>query len=174
MSINRRSAIKYFIIVSAGTVLLPTCKPADKKASPFSNIPVDDDQQALLAEIGETIIPNTNTPGAKEISTPVFVLQMLNDCYEQKDRDRFLKGMQQFSDDVKSKYGKSFIKCDPQEREKIIAAINGQKDEKNDAPFFYNTLKQLTLEGYTNSKYYMTNVEVYKLVPGKFKSSVPV
>ena len=153
MSINRRSAIKYFIIVSAGTVLLPTCKPADKKSSsPFSNIPVDEDQQALLAEIAETIIPNTNTPGAKEISTPVFVLQMLNDCYEQKDRDRFLKGMQQFSDDVQSKYGKSFIKCSAPEREKIIAAINAQKD----------------------AKYYLTNVQVYQLVPGKFKSSVPV
>jgi len=174
MSIDRRSAIKYFIIVSAGTVLLPTCKPADKKSSPFGNIPVDDDQQALLTEIAETIIPNTNTPGAKEVSTPVFVLQMLNDCYEQKDRDRFLKGMQQFSDDVKGNYGKSFIKCDAQQREKIIAAINAQKDAKNDATFFYNTVKQLTLQGYTNSKYYLTNVQVYQLVPGKFKSSVPV
>jgi hypothetical protein len=173
MSINRRAAIKYFIIVSAGTVLLPTCKPADKKSSPFGNIPIDDDQQALLAEIAETIIPNTNTPGAKEVSTPVFVLQMLNDCYEQKDRDRFLKGMQQFSDDVKSKYGKSFTKCTASEREKIIAAVNAQQDA-GDAAFFYNTLKQLTLQGYTNSKYYLTNVQVYQLVPGKFKSSVPV
>ena len=174
MSINRRAAIKYFIIVSAGAVLLPTCKPGDKKSSPFANIPVDDEQQALLAEIAETIIPNTNTPGAKEISVPVFVLQMLNDCYEQKDRDRFLKGMQQFSDDVKSKYGKSFIKCSAPEREKIITAINTQKDAGSDVDFFYQTLKQLTLRGYTNSKYYLTNVQVYQLVLGKFKSSVPV
>jgi hypothetical protein len=174
MSINRRSAIKYFIIVSAGAALLPTCKPADKKSAAFSNIPIDEDQQALLAEIMETIIPGGTTPGAKEVSAQIFALQMLNDCYEQNDRDKFMQGMQQFQKDVKDKYNKSFTECSTAEREAIITAINAQKDAKDDAAFFYKTVKQLTMKGYTGSKYYLTNVQVYKLVPGKFKASVPV
>jgi hypothetical protein len=174
MNMNRRSAIRYFIIVGAGAVLLPTCKPSPKKISAYNNITIDEDQEALLASIAETVIPDTNTPGAKGISAHLFALQMLNDCYEQKDRDRFLKGMQQFSEDVQKNYKRSFTECREDERKKIIAAINSQKDPTNDAAYFYNTLKGLTLEAYTTSKYYLTNVQEYKLVPGKFKSSVPV
>jgi hypothetical protein len=174
MNINRRSAIKYFIIISAGAALLPTCKPSPKKISAYNNIPIDEDQQALLAEIAGTIIPDDNTPGAKGVSAHIFALQMLNDCYEQEDRDKFLKGMLAFQDDVKKKYDKSFIECSADEREKIIANINAQKDSKDDAAFFCNTLKQLTIRGYTGSKYYLTTVNVYQQVPGKFKSSVPV
>ena len=172
---NRRSAIRYFIVVSAGAVLLPTCKPSPKKISAYNNIPIAEDQQALLAGIAEIIIPDTNAPGAKEVSAHLFALQMLNDCYEQKDRDRFLKGMQQFNKDVKDKYKKSFVECSSDQQKTIVAAVNVQIDDaKEDAYYFYNTLKGLTLEAYTTSKYYLTNVQEYKLVPGKFKSSVPV
>ncbi|MEO8712377.1 MAG: gluconate 2-dehydrogenase subunit 3 family protein [Parafilimonas sp.] len=174
MSINRRSAIKYFVIVSAGAALLPTCKPADKKTSAFGNIPIDEDQQVLLAEMMETIIPGGTTPGAKEVSAQIFALQMLNDCYEQNDRDKFIKGMQQFQKNVKDKYHKSFTECTAAERNEIITTINAQKDAKDEATFFYKTLKQLTIRGYSGSRYYLTNVQVYKLVPGKFKASVPV
>jgi hypothetical protein len=174
MNMNRRSAIRYFIIVGAGVALLPTCKPSPKKISAYNNIPIDEDQQALLAAIAETIIPDTNTPGAKEISAHLFVLQMLNDCYEQKDRDRFLKGMQQFGEDVNKNYKRSFTECTEDDRKKIIAAMNTQKDPASDAVYFYNTFKGLTIQAYTTSKYYLTNVQEYKLVPGKFKSSVPV
>jgi hypothetical protein len=174
MNMNRRSAIRYFIIVGAGVALLPTCKPSPKKISAYNNIPIDEDQQALLASIAQTIIPDTNTPGAKEVSAHLFVLQMLNDCYEQKDRERFLKGMEQFNKDVKDKYKKSFVECSSDEQKTIVAAINAQKDAKDDASYFYNTFKGLTLQSYTTSKYYLTNVQEYKLVPGKFKNSVPV
>jgi hypothetical protein len=174
MNINRRSALKYFIIVGAGTVLLPTCKPSPKKISAYDNLPVNEEQQALLAAIAATIIPDTDTPGAGQLSAHIFALQMLNDCYEQKDRDRFLKGMEQFSKYVKENYKKSFTECSADERNTIIAAINAQKDAGDDAAYFYSTLKGLTVQAYTSSKYYLTNVQEYKLVPGKFKSSVAV
>ena len=35
-------------------------------------------------------------------------------------------------------------------------------------------MKGLTVQAYTSSQYYLTNVQVYKLVPGKFISSVAV
>ena len=174
-NINRRSALKYFIILSAGAALLPTCKPDDKKyASPYVHLSVDEDDQAMLAKIAEVIIPDTNTPGSKAVSAHVFALQMMNDCYEQKDRDIFMKGMKQFESDIKKKYGKSFTDCSAQECEAIIGNFNQSKDDKDKSVLFYNTMKQLTIRAYTNSEYYLTNVRIYKHVPGKFKSSVPV
>ena len=172
---NRRSALKYFVIISAGTALLPTCKPADKKsASLYEHLPVDEDQQQLISEIAGTIIPEEGSPGAKTVAAPAFALQMLNDCYEQEDRDKFMEGMKEFGKNVKHKYNKSFVECSPAERQEIIADVNNRKDAMDDAAFFYTTLKQLTIRGYTNSEYYLTKIQVYKQVPGKFKASVPV
>ena len=172
---KRRSALKYFIIISAGTAMLPTCKPVDKKsASSYDHLPVDEDQQQLISEIAATIIPEEGGPGAKTVAAPAFALQMLNECYEQEDRDKFMSGMKAFDKSVKNKYDKSFVECSPAERQAIIADINGRKDAKDDETFFYTTLKQLTIRGYTNSEYYLTKIQVYKQVPGKFKASVPV
>jgi hypothetical protein len=173
MNINRRSAIKQFIILSAGVALLPSCK-SNKKVSLYNNIPIDEAQQAFLAEIAETIIPATDTPGAKDISAPVFALQMMNDCYEAADREKFVQGMQQFEDKVQEKYNKPFVQCTPNERQAIITNAEAKKDTKDEAAFFYTTLKHLTIQAYTSSKYYLTNVQVYKLVPGKYISSVAV
>jgi hypothetical protein len=174
MNMNRRSALKYFIIISAGTAILPTCKPADKRSgSPYDHLPVDEEQLQLISEIAGTIIPEEGGPGAKTVAAPAFALQMLNDCYEQEDREKFMEGMKEFAKNVKAKYDKSFVKCSSGERQQIITEINNRKDAKNDATFFYTTLKQLTIRGYTNSEYYLTKIQVYKQVPGKFKASVP-
>ncbi len=173
MNINRRSAIKQFIIISAGVALLPSCK-SNKKPSLYNNIPIDEEQQAFLAEVADTILPATDTPGAKELSAHIFALQMLNDCHKAEDRERFAKGMQQFEDNVQQEHKKSFVQCSPAEREAIIAAAEAHKDAKDDAQYFYNKMKSLTVGGYINSKYYLTNIQVYKLVPGKFRSSVAV
>src|SRR3954451_19113758 len=87
---NRRSAIKQFIILSAGIALLPSCK-SNKKVSLYNNIIIDEDQQAMLAEVAETIIPKTDSPGAKDIQAHIFALQMMNDCYKAADREKFVK-----------------------------------------------------------------------------------
>jgi hypothetical protein len=173
MNINRRSAIKQFIIISAGIAFLPSCKN-HKKVSLYNNIPIDEEQQAFLAEIAETIIPATDTPGAKDVSAHLFALQMLNDCYRTEDREQFVKGMEEFRENVQKNYKKSFVQCSPSERHAIVAVADARKDAKEDAHFFYTTIKRLTVQAYTTSKYYLSNVQVYKLVPGKFISSVAV
>lgn len=173
MNINRRSAIKQFIILSAGVALLPSCK-SNKKVSLYNNITIDEDQQAMLAEVAETILPKTDSPGAKDLSAHIFALQMMNDCYKADDREKFVKGMQQFDDHVQQQYKKSFMQCTPAERQNLIAAAEARKDIKEDAQYFYDTLKHLTMQAYTTSKYYLGNVQVYKLVPGKYISSMAV
>lgn len=173
MNINRRAAIKQFIILSAGVALLPSCK-SNKKATLYNNIPINEEQQALLAEVGETIIPATDTPGAKDISAHIFALQMMNDCYKAEDREKFVKGMQQFEDNVQQQYKKTFVQCTPAERGQIITAAEKNKEAKDETAYFYNTFKRLTVQAYTSSQYYLTNVQVYKLVPGKYISSVAV
>jgi hypothetical protein len=173
---NRRSAIKRFAIITAGIAWIPSCmSPSGEKADDHGQIPVTDEQQRLLAAIANVIIPSeVNSPGAREVSASVFALAMLNDCYQESDRERFIKGLKQFNDGVVKHYGHSFLDCNASQQESMIASANGQPRALNDAAFFYHSFKQLILEGYTSSQYFLTNIHPYKLVPGPFKSHVVV
>src|SRR5215204_3345793 len=50
------------------------------------------EQAALLPELVETIIPRTDTPGAKDALVHVFVDLFVKDCYPKAQRDMFLGG----------------------------------------------------------------------------------
>jgi len=66
------------------------------------------------------------------------------------------------------------VKCTPSERTEILKSIQSEKDIPENVAFFYNAIKKLTIQAFTSSEYYLTKVQIYKLVPGKFYGCVPV
>ena len=172
---DRRSSIKTLLIISAGAALLPSCLHEDKKSSlSLKNIKVDSKDENLLAELSETIIPKSNTPGAKDVKASAFALMMLDDCYAPADQDKFLKGMKEFNELSKKKFKKSFVDCSTAERLEVLKSIQDKKDIPENVSYFFNSMKRLTLQAYTSSEYYLTKVHVYQLVPGRFYGCVPV
>ena len=66
---DRRSGIKTLLIISAGAVLIPSCLQEDKKSTlSLKNIQVDGNDEELLATLSDTIIPKTDTSGARDVS----------------------------------------------------------------------------------------------------------
>jgi len=172
---DRRSSIKNLIIISAGAALLPSCLRENKKPSiSLKNIKIDGKDEELLSELSETIIPKTDTPGAKDVSAHLFALMMIDDCYPPDGQDKFVKGLKEFDEFSKKKFNKSFVKCSSTERADILKSIESKKDIPENVAFFYNTTKRLTVQAFTESKYYLTKVQVYELIPGKFYGCVPV
>lgn len=172
---DRRSSIKTLIIISAGTALLPSCLQNDEKSSvSYKKIKINRKEENLISEIGETIIPKTNTPGAKDLSAHLFALMMIDDCYEPGKQNQFEKGLKEFDEFSKKRFDKTFVKCTSPERLELLKSIEDKKDVPANVTFFYNTIKSLTLLAYTSSQYYLTKVHEYKLVPGKFYGCVPV
>ncbi len=172
---NRRSSLKTLLIISAGAALLPSCLQDEKKSSnSLKNIKINGKDEELLSDLSETIIPKTDTPGAKDVSAHLFALMMIDDCYAPADQDKFVKGLKDFEDFSKKKFDKSFLKCSQSEKEEILKSIESKKDVQENVSFFYNSMKRLTIQAFTSSKYYLTKVQVYQLVPGKFYGCVPV
>jgi hypothetical protein len=197
---NRRTVLKNLAILAGGAAILPSClkKPNDDTLT-LKKIKLSDDQQKLVGDVCETIIPTTNTPGAKDIRVHLFVLKMLDDCYTKKDQEKFVAGLAEFDDMIKKKYGNAFADLSPQQREtcltqlekstipvitttKVIKPVGeGQKSieppkKKPDVPplaFCYQAIKQQTIFGYTNSQYFMTKQIVYELVPGRYNAHFP-
>ena len=172
---QRRTLIKQLAFASGALLLIPSCMSDTSKASiVLKKIKIDGDQEKLMAELAETIIPKTDTPGAKDISAHLFILKMVDDCFNTADQQKFLAGLTAFQATTKKQFNKSFIKCDAAEKKTILTTLEAKQTGDDQLAYFYATAKRLTIQSYTNSKFYLTNIQVYKLVPGKYQGCVPV
>ena len=182
---NRREALSRVAIIMGGTVLgaeafLSGCTTA-KTGLVFSAEDI-----AFLNEVGEVIIPATNTPGAKEAKVGAFMSVMVRDCYDEKNQNIFMEGMRalQFKE-AKAKIGKSFMEANAQERHDLISALDkevqadkeakkasGDKKTGNEKHYF-TMMKELTLTGFFTSEVGATKALRYVAIPGRYEGCVP-
>jgi len=171
---DRRTAIRNLALVIGGAALLPACTTHNPVAH-FKHFDITFDQQTLVTDMAETIIPKTTTPGATDLNLYGFVMKMVDDCSTKKDQQAFVKGMGEFNDVPKKLFNKSFADCSKKEKEDVLNSFekknNGYSKELN---AFYGAVKGLTVFGYTESKYFMTKEVVYELVPGRYNAYFPV
>lgn len=174
MNITRRDALKSCLIIAVGA-LIPSC--AEEKSKPaivYRHLKIEGKEERLISEISETIIPATDTPGAKDTYTHLFVLKMLDAVYAKDQQEQFVKGMKEFDKLSQEKFDKSFVDCNVLQKEEMVRNCINNKDVSNDVSAFFKIMKKLTVQGYMTSKYYLTDVQVYKLVPGRYYGCIPV
>jgi len=173
---NRRSAIRNVVIISAGAGLLPSCFQNDQVGFPLKNISVSGSQQDMLGELAESIIPKTSGfVGAKDLKAHEFILTMLDDCTSPEDQKIFTDGIQAFDKLSHDKFGQIFISFTPDQKKELLRDIESKKDIPEDALGFYSTVKRYTLQSFTSSEQYMVGIRKYKMVPGPvYKGCVPV
>lgn len=173
---NRRTALRNVMIVSAGAAFLPSCLQGDKAAIPLKNISITGSQEQMLAVLTETIIPKTkNFIGSKDLKAHEFLLTMVDDCFNPEDQQKFTNGLKAFDKLSHDKFGQLFTGYTPQQKHALLADIENKKDIPEDALKFYKTVKRYTVQSFTSSKEYMTDIRKYKMVPGPvFKGCVPV
>jgi hypothetical protein len=199
---DRREAVKYISILLGGTIvgadaILSGCT----NNTTASKAAFSADDIAYLNEIGETILPQTSTPGAKAANVGQFMTTMVNDCYEEADQKAFRDGMDKLNDESKKKFNGDFMSITPQQRHDLLVALDKESkdyqkkvDEFNNkerqkvkdegtkgkaytanhmAPHYFMMMKQLTLLGFFTSEVGMTKTLNYKAVPGRFDGCVP-
>lgn len=180
---NRRDALSRVALLLGGTVIggelfLSGCTSSDKKLGQSVNFTADD--IAYLDEIADTIIPATDTPGAKEAKVGQFMTVMVKDCYKESDQKVFLDGMNKLNEASKKKFnGNGFMKITPEQRKELLNELDKEqkdyaKNKKKDDPSHYFTMmKQLTLLGYFTSEPGATKALRYVAVPGRFDACIP-
>lgn len=165
---ERRSAIWNLAIISGGLMFLPSCKSTPGRASiSLKNITINADQEKLLAEMASTIIPATETLGAKEVDAHLFALRMLDDMYEKEVQEDFITGLEHLENSTKKQFGKSFINCEAAQKQQVLLDIENKKGYPREVVDFYAIMKQRTVQGYLNSKYVITNIIKYEFIPSQ-------
>jgi hypothetical protein len=172
---NRRVAIQQLLMIWAGVALLPSCLHNEQKVSiPLKLIRIEPGDENMLAELAETILPKTDSPGAKDLSAHLFALKMVDDCFTKTNQEKYIQGMKDFEAFVIKKTGKPFTEVGAAERQAIVAELDQQKPAENDMAFFYQSTKKLTVQAYSTCEYYLTKIRGYKMIPGKFQGCIPL
>ena len=103
---------------------------------------------------------------------------MVADCYEEKDQQIFLDGLNKVNEAASKKFNAQFTKLSPEQRTELLAQIDQEaaaysKDKMKEDPNHYFTLmKQLTLLGYFSSEIGATQALRYVAVPGKYEGCI--
>ncbi len=177
---DRRDLIKRVSLILGGTIIgsdffiMHGCKTDEKN---ITNL--DSKQIELLDEIAETIIPTTNTPGAKTAKVGAFMALMVKDGYDTKNKKIFLEGIEKLTEACKIKYDKDFLQSNAQQRYELLDMINKEQinvtaNQKVDDPaHYFRLIKELTLIGFFTSETGLTKTLRYVAVPGKYDGNVP-
>lgn len=170
---QRRKIIKYLALGIGSTIALPAWANAWHKDA-ITNAPkiLNANQEAILAELAETIIPQSDIPGAKELGIPQFIQKMVMDCYDKKAQAIFKDGFGMLDDMAKYKWANSFLECSTAQRIESLQLL--EKEPDSDLKKFYLLVKGLTVRGFMTSQYVMVNHLKYRLVPGKFQPCMPI
>jgi len=195
---NRRELLKMVAAATGaamigGEFLLSGCK-GNSDAAPVA---FTEENIAFLDEVAETIIPQTNTAGAKAAGVGRFMTVMVNDCYTKDDQEIFHKGLNILDDQCNKMHNVGFMKATPEQRKQLLIAVDketkdyikkkadaenvqdqkekqGQERNTNDFKkqtlpnHYFQQLKQLAIFGYFTSEKGRTEALRYTPVPGKY------
>lgn len=126
---------------------------------------------ALMDEIGEAILPTTDTPGAKAAGIGAFMAMVVEECYEPADQRRFRDGLGEVDRACRARFGREFLAVDGAERAALVAELDAAERARlaaGEPRTFFTLMKQLTLLGYFTSEIGCTQALRFQETPGSF------
>lgn len=188
---DRRELLKKIAVLTGasvvgGQVFLSGCAVEPKDDSPFTAAII-----SFLDEVAETIIPATDTPGAKAAQVGEFMKVMITDCYTPAEQEAFIAGVTALDEYAVQNKQKGFLKCSNEERKNILESLlaeakdfNAGRKEMDEVrkaeaaaagtefvatpPHYMTMVKQLTLWGFFTSETGMTETLRHLPVPGRY------
>ncbi|WP_435357508.1 gluconate 2-dehydrogenase subunit 3 family protein [Emticicia sp. SJ17W-69] len=188
---NRREYIKntalflgYAVSASAVSDLLISCQNEAKLT--WQPVFLSNNQANTIAEMAETILPRTATPGAKDLGVPQFIDKMLKELLTEADQKEFVEGIESLDKRCEKDYGKAFVACEQKQKEEILTQLDKEAAkfppslwgivlvEKPDPITFFRRMKSLTLMGYFTSEKVGKEILRYDPVPGTYIGCMPL
>ena len=165
---NRREAVQRISLLMGGALSAPAMAGIlGQKTNLGESVQVTAQQEALLAEVADVIIPTTSTPGAKAAGAEKFIVRVMRDCYPMEEQKKFYAGLAKLDSDSKSAYGKEFVSLNKDQKIDMVKKLT-----TSDVAFF-RRMKELTVTGYFTSEIGASQALEYVEVPGRLEACIP-
>ncbi len=170
--IKRRKALASIVTGIGGMISMPTWAQGwnVKSLGKIHIFNVEDD--LLLQAIVDTILPATDTPGAKDVGVHVLIQKLVQDCQPKSVQDSLSMGLMTTNAVAIGKYGKSFIDLNPEEKKYVLTSMSAS--EYHEQKIFFNSIKRMTIDGYMKSEYALTNIIKWEMAPNRYLGCVQV
>lgn len=180
---NRRRAIFGIIGLGAIAAAGSTCYSILARYTSEPDFAYLERIKVLIADIADTIIPETETAGAKDLKVEEFIILMIKDCTVKSDQNAIIYGLQDIEKYAVTNFKKEFSSCSLSERISILTHFEDKETinsivrkikVKLIGGNFMALLKQYTAIGYCTSEQGATNSLSYLYVPGNFEGCIPL
>jgi hypothetical protein len=174
---NRREALKTGSVALGGALLLSSgiLAGCERDNRPPANGMLSNDQQDLVAEIADTILPKTaSSPGAKEANAGPEINLLLTDCYEPAAQQRLVKGLDELRQRCETVYQTGFARLPRDQRENILRVLSVEGKKAPPDTHWFPLMRELSERAYFSSQVGMTKALRYIQVPGKWVGCTPL
>ncbi|WP_194778465.1 gluconate 2-dehydrogenase subunit 3 family protein [Pararhodonellum marinum] len=187
---NRRNALRNTLVLAGSAIATPTLLSLLQSCNKQSRLDwkplfLNEEQARFVSAFVDTLLPKTDTPGALDVKTDIFLDAVFAKTYDGKAQEKVKNDIDQFNAAIKAEFGKVFT--DLKEEDKIKAL---QKAEMSSPKFngkvwgttvgeqppvgFYRSLKSMALWAYFSSEEIGKNHLNYDPIPGEYRGCVPL
>lgn len=187
LAMDRRALMQRAMLL-VGATSLASCKFLPGSSAPAQ---LGADQLKLLDSFADTLIPQTDTPGAVGAGVPKVIAGMYQNWASDKTREDLSGALDRLDAAARKETGKSFGDLGAPERQKFLSGhdkaslenVPPPKDAPKGNPFAptlsvvdngYARLKDLVAVAYYMSEIGLTKELVYQHVPGGWTPSIKV
>jgi hypothetical protein len=176
--VNRRDSLKALSAVTAHALFPSIVAGAVEAAASLEATGeawaprwIRPERAAMLEALVDTILPATETPGARQARVQVFVDLALRDCYTAAEQKLFADGLEALAGECQARHGRPFEACSPEQRHALLVPLDAASyaPDTGARGSFIRILKDLTLVGFFTSRIGATQVLAYEAVPGGYR-----
>lgn len=175
---ERRELLKMIAAATGAAMIGMPAFARERSAIAAGIASFSDDEMAMLDEIAETILPRTQTPGARDAEVGRFMAKFVADCYAPGDQATFRSGLA----DLDRRAGGRFMAMAPEARAGLLRTLDAEARAQSGtegvastgasrgavAPHYFTMIKQLVLFGFFTSEVGAKEVLRYVAVPGRY------
>lgn len=181
---NRRDLLKMIaaatgMAVVAGDLLAQGLTVSDKVAveALFSKADI-----SLLDEVAETILPRTDTPGAKDSGAGAQMAAIISNCFDQSQRTLVKDGLLALQALCLHRFKQNFQALTAEQKHQILTELDTEvktlltKAQQNNVapqPHYFTVLKQQSIFAFFTSKVGATEVLRHVAIPGRWDGDYP-
>ena len=141
-------------------------------------------QQALVTDIAEMIIPETDTPGATSVKVPQFIDLILSEWASDDEKKVFLAGLADIDARASALASNTaqpqsparpsrFIDLPRAQKTELLTALDAARGDRTGAGLAFGRLKALTVYGYFTSKPVQMDILKTRMFFNGYQGNVP-
>ncbi len=187
---DRRSALKKAGVLAGSAVAIPSlfsllqsCKSENRLE--WQPLFFTETEAKTISVLVDTILPRTNTPGALDVKSDIFIDKVIAKTYNEEGQKKMRSELAAFNSDCEKNFGGTFIKLNASDREKVLQAAEkssgkfspgvwGTAVGKQEPIGFYRSIKSMAIWAYFSSEEIGKNVLAYDPVPGTYEPCMPL